>query len=319
MHNSPFPFYWTQLKLPLLLKMTKPDVLWLPLHNLPYLRPKKTKTVITIHDLAFKIFPDLFPKKDLFLLNKLTNYAVKKADRIIAVSRSTKRDICQIYGVEPAKVRVIYHGYDSEIFHFPSKREKSNIPEIRKKYKIPDDSRYIIYVGALQPRKNLGVLVNAFERMKTGKSLNNHKLVLAGEEAWMVGELKKQIADSPFKKDIILTGGFQTKDLPYLLWGADAFVFPSLYEGFGIPILEAMACGLPVISAKNSSLAEVGGSCAVYFDSKNSQELVLRLREVLFNPDKKRKMIKEGLERVKYFDWDKTAQQTCNLLKEAVL
>jgi len=316
LHESSFPFYWTQLKLPAFLKKTKPQVLWMPMHNLPRWRPRGIKTVITIHDLAFKMFPNLFPKKDLKLLNRLTDYAVKKADRIIAVSRSTQKDICQIYGIDPAKVRVIYHGYDKHIFHLPSQAQKNNVPAVKKKYQIPDNAPYIIYVGALQPRKNLGILVNAFERLKTIQYFSKFKLVLAGGEAWMTDDLKAQINISPQRENIILTGGFHTNDLPYLLWGSRAFVFPSLYEGFGIPIIEAMACGVPVVSAKNSSLTEVGGNACQYFDSKNSQDLAFKLREIFLNKGKKKKMIESGLERVKNFSWDKTARETYEYLEE---
>ena len=311
-----FPFLWTQIKLPQMVKKNKPNVLWMPLHNLPMIRPSGMKTVVTIHDLAFKIFPSFFPKRDLFLLNRLTNYAVKKASKIIAVSRSTAKDLTEMYGISPSKVKTIYHGYNEKLFHLPSPEEKNQIGSVKNKYKIPSDAKYLIYVGAIQPRKNLGILVSAFERVKTLQSFKHWKLVLAGSEAWMTEDLKKQIATSTWKKDIIMTGNFAISDLPYLLWGAELFIFPSLYEGFGIPILEAMACGVPVLSAKNSSLIEVGGASAAYFNPRKVDELTTLIRTLASSPEKQAEMREKGLLWVKNFSWKETARKTYELLTE---
>ncbi len=318
-HKANLPFLWTQLRFPFMLRQTQPDVLWMPLHNLPFFKPKNLKTVVTVHDLAFKIFPDFFPKKDLVLLNKLTAYAVKNADRIIAVSRSTANDLAEIYGVSPYKIKVIYHGYDHKLFHLPSDKEKAKIHEFLEKFKIPKNAKYLIYVGAIQPRKNLGVLVSAFERIKTLHSFKDWKLVLAGEEAWLFDELKKQIKTSIWSKDIIMTGKFETSDLPYLLWGAETFIFPSLYEGFGIPILEAMACGVPVITAKNSSLVEVAGEAGLYFDARRVDQLAALVKDINHNPEKKKEMVERGLARCPRFSWEKTAKETFNYLIDTAL
>ncbi len=319
LHKAKLRFLWTQLRFPFMLRQTRPDVLWMPLHNLPFFKPKNIKTVVTVHDLAFKLFPDFFPKKDLVLLNKLTAYAVKNADRIIAVSRSTANDIAEVYGVSPYKIRVIHHGYNDKTFHLPSPKEKEKIPAVLEKFKIPKNSRYLIYVGAIQPRKNLSVLVSAFERIKTLQSFKDWKLVLAGEEAWLFDELKKQIKTSVWSRDIIMTGKFETKDLPYLLWGAETFVFPSLYEGFGIPILEAMASGVPVITAKNSSLVEVAGDAGLYFDARRVDELATLIKDLNHSPEKKKEMIEKGLAWCKRFSWEKTAKETYNCLIDTAL
>ena len=317
--NGSFPLFWTQLKLPQLLKKDLPNVLWMPLHNIPLWRPKGVKTVITIHDLAFKLFPDLFPPRDLFMLNRLTAMAVKSADRIIAISHSTARDLNEIYGVPPHKIRVIYHGYNEKLFHLPNAEEYSHIRSVKNKYRIPPKSKYLIFVGALQPRKNLGILVSAFERLKTLHSFRDWKLVLAGAEAWMVDGLKNQINDSIWKKDIIMTGNFTISDLPYLLWGAEIFVFPSLYEGFGIPILEAMACGVPVVTSKNSSLVEVAGTNAVYFDASRIDDLASSIKELEASPQKRKELIHGGLEWAKRFNWNETAKKTYEFLIETAI
>ncbi|MBM3256022.1 MAG: glycosyltransferase family 4 protein [Candidatus Moranbacteria bacterium] len=317
--NEPFPFFWTQLKLPSLLRATNPQVLWMPLHNLPIFRPRGLKTVITIHDLAFKLFPDFFPAKDLLLLNYLTAYAVKNADRIIAISRSTARDLNEMYEVPPHKIKVIHHGYDGKIFRLPKNNELPKIKVIKERYKIPPHAKYLIYVGAIQPRKNLGVLVSAFERIKTLHTFKDWKLVLAGSDAWMMENLKKQIKNSVWRKDIIMTGNFSIPDLPYLLWGAEIFVFPSLYEGFGIPILEAMACGVPVITAKNSSLIEAAGNNALFFDTGKVSDLAATIKE-LYSSSQKMKFLKnKGLSWVKNFSWEKAARKTYECLIETAI
>lgn len=319
LRNDESSFFWTQLKLPKLLKKDMPSVLWVPLHNIPIWRPKGIKTVITIHDLAFKLFPDLFPPKDLFLLNRLTSMAVKSADRIIAISHSTARDLSEIYGVPPHKIRVIYHGYNENLFHLPSKQESDQVKSIKEKYRIPAESKYLIYVGAIQPRKNLGILVSAFERLKTLHSFRDWKLVMAGADAWMVDDLRNQIATSVWKNDIIMTGNFSTMDLPYLLWGAEMFVFPSLYEGFGIPIIEAMACGVPVVTAKNSSLVEVAGNNAIYFDASRIDDLASSIKELHSSPEKRNAIIKGGLDWVKRFSWEESAKKTYEFLIETAI
>ncbi len=310
---------WTQTRLPRMLQKTNPDVLWMPLHNLPFWRPKGMKSVVTIHDLAFKLFPRFFPAKDLFLLNRLTAYAVRSADKIIAVSRSTARDLQEIYGVPPHKIKVIYHGYDEKLFHLPNEEEKREISHVKVKYKIPPNSRYLIYVGAIQPRKNLGMLVSAFERIKTLHTFKDWKLILAGSDAWLFEELKKQVKNSVWRKDIIFTGNFSIPDLPYLLWGAELFIFPSLYEGFGIPLLEAMACGLPILTAKNSSLVEVAGNNAIFFDPTKIDDLTTGIKELYANKTKREELFRGGLARVKNFSWDKTARETYQCLVETAI
>jgi glycosyltransferase involved in cell wall biosynthesis len=244
---------------------------------------------------------------------------VKNADKIIAISRSTARDLNEMYGVPSYKIKVIYHGYDKNIFHLPGREELLKVGAVKEKYKIPPRAKYLIYVGAIQPRKNLGVLVSAFERIKTLHAFKDWKLVLAGSDAWLMDDLKKQIGDSIWRKDIIMTGNFAIKDLPYLLWGAELFVFPTLYEGFGIPILEAMACGVPVITAKNSSLVEAAGNNALFFDTGKIGDLAATIKE-LHSSDQKMKLLKnKGLAWVKNFDWDKTARETYECLMETAI
>lgn len=307
--NLPFPFWWTQTRFAYEMWKTKPDVLWMPMHSLPYLRSRKTKTVVTIHDLAFKFFPQFFLKKDLRRLNFFTDHAVRKADRLIAISNSTKNDILKLYPeVNTEKVKIIYHGYDKGLFNENVSEEQ--IKKVKKRYML-HVTRYIIYVGALQPRKNIDVLIEAFESLREEKLYKDLGLVIAGDFGWMhEGLVKKAKGNS----NIIVTGKFETKDLPALLRGAKVFVLPSLYEGFGLPAVEAMACGTPVAAANNSSLAEIVGDAGILFDPYSSQNLAGVLKKILENDKLQGDLRKRGLERAKDFSWEKCAKETLEWL-----
>lgn len=317
------PFFWTQTRFAWELKKDKPDVLWMPMHNMPILRRRGMKTVVTIHDLAFKYFPKTFTKKDLCKINLLTKIAVSYADKIITVSESSKKDILKFYpSVKPEKIKVIYHGFDRSVYEQVRDFQKER--EIKGKCGIDGD--YIIYIGAIQPRKNLEKLVEAFEKvcshpsvpsghLPSGRGDGSLKLVLVGEKAWLSKGVFKRIERSPNKKDIICPGRLNFEVMGHLLRGASAFVFPSLYEGFGIPILEAFASKVPVICSRNSSLPEVGGSAALYFEDNNANDMAERIEKILADENLRNEHIKKGLEQIKKFSWEKCAKETLEYLK----
>jgi len=308
--KKPFPFWWTQTRFAWEVFREKPDILWMPMHSLPFFRPKKTRTIVTIHDLAFKFFPDHFPKKDLRRLNFFTDYAVRHSDKLIAISNSTKRDILKIYPkIKEEKIKVIYHGYDKSLF-------KSDIPEqeIRKtnsKFKI-QNSKFILYVGTIQPRKNIGKLIEAFQILRREKKFENLGLVIAGSPGWLSENVIEKIQKTP---GVITTGKFETNDLPALIAGAQVFVLPSLYEGFGLPVLEAMACGTPVAAADNSSLREIAQDAGMLFEPSSSEKIAKALQQILENENLQDNLRKKGLERAKYFSWDKCAKETLDWIR----
>jgi glycosyltransferase involved in cell wall biosynthesis len=308
-----WPIFWTQMRLACSLWREKPDVLWMPMHNIPLFRPKKIKTVVTIHDLAFRYYPETFTRINLFKINFLTKMAVKYSDKIIAVSESTKKDILKFYPwISQNKIRVIYHGFNSKIFQNNKAIEEKE--RIYTKYKIPDTG-YILYIGAIQPRKNLEVLVKAFEKLKKDNKFTNLKLVLAGERAWLWEDVFRKINVSEYKTDIIALGKVKFSDLGCLMRGAEVFCFPSLYEGFGLPILEAFASEVPVVCSRNSSLPEVAGDAALYFDGKNPGDLAEKIQRVLASEELKKDLIAKGLEQIKKFSWEKCARETLEYLK----
>lgn len=306
-----FPIYWTQTRFAMELWKGNYDALWMPIQALPFVRRKKLRTTITIHDLAFKYFPQFFPKKDLRRLNLFTDYAIKNSDKIIAVSNSTKNDILKFYPeINKEKIKVIHHGFEPKLFQKEISEKMSE--KILTSYKLKATS-YILYVGALQPRKNLEVLIGAFEKIKKGKS--DLKLVLAGEKAWMWESIVKRIAHSAYRNDIIITGTIPFEDIAVLYRNASVFIFPSLYEGFGIPVLEAFASKTPAILAENSSLLEIGGDAALYFNGKDSGDLADKIKDVIGNGDLRDNLIRKGNEQIKKFSWDKCARETIEFIK----
>lgn len=305
-----FPAWWTQLRFAGEIFKDQPDVLWMPMHNLPLLRRKKLKTVVTIHDLAFKIFPEYFPGKDLMKLNSLTDYAVRNSNRIIAVSNSTKQDILKFYPeIEAEKVHVVHHGFDKEIFEKQYSLEASD--KVLENYNLVR-GKYLLYVGAIQPRKDLITLIKAFEKIK--EKYPEMKLVLAGAPAWHAEAVLNRIAGSKFQKDIIVTGTVGFDLLPVFYQGASVFVFPSLYEGFGIPVLEAFASGVPTILADNSSLLEVGEQAALYFRTSDEDDLKDKMEKILVDADFRETLIKKGRARAQEFSWEKCAKETLDIL-----
>lgn len=317
--------FWTQTAFAFEILRNKPDVLWMPVHNIPLLKKRDLKTVVTVHDLAFKIFPEYFTKKDLLKLNKLSDMAIMKSDRIIAISQSTKNDILKFYPeISEEKINVIHHGFDAEIFQ--KKYSAEITEELLKSYNLLASTReddcsstrsgkaksYLLYVGAIQPRKNLEVLISAFEKIKFDKP--ELKLVIAGSPAWKAEKTLEKIDRSGFKNDIIITGNLDFKKIAVLYQNAKMFVFPSLYEGFGIPVLEAMASGTPVVCAKNSSLIEAGGEAALYFKTGDPGDLAVRINEIIENETLTENFIQKGFEHIKKFSWEKCARETLDYL-----
>jgi glycosyltransferase involved in cell wall biosynthesis len=307
-------YVWTQTRFALEIWKDKPNVLWMPMQALPIIRRNNLKTVVTVHDLAFKIFPDQFMRNDLRRLNFYADYAIKKSGKIIAVSQSTKRDILKFYPeISEDKIKVIYHGFDASVFG--KRYSDQERGAVKEKYNIGNE-KYLLYVGAIQPRKNLILLVKAFEKLKENDNNSKLKLVLVGKPAWMADDILKRIKNSPFKKDIILTGQISFPYVYRIYQGASAFIFPSLYEGFGIPILEAFASEVPVICANNSSLPEVAGDGALYFKNNNAEDMANQIEKILDNEELKKDLIAKGLLQLQKFSWEKCAQETLEYIKE---
>lgn len=302
---------WTRIALPLkiIFSNNRPDVFFSPTHYIP--KFNKVKRVVMIFDLAFLHFPEMFKKGDLYKLKNWTKDSVTHAEHVITISESSKKDMKKYYNKDVDKVTVAYPGFDSEKFKVVSKEQ---IKTALTKYKIESD--YVIFVGTLQPRKNLLKLIDAL------KEIDNLKLVIVGKttgqgrSGWMFDEILKHPKKIGVEGKVIFTGFVPTEDLVPLINGAEAFILPSLYEGFGIPILEAMACGVPVIASNNSSLPEVVGKTGVLIDPTSVEDIKGAILKVTQDRTFKEKLSKEGLQQVKRFSWEKMAREVITVLEK---
>ncbi|MFO7806933.1 MAG: glycosyltransferase family 1 protein [Candidatus Moraniibacteriota bacterium] len=312
--KSNYPFWWTQTGFGFELRWDKPDVCWMPIQQAPFLAPKEAKLIVTIHDLAFKVFPESFPWKDRKKLDFFTETAVKRADKIIAVSKSTKRDILKYYPkIKESKIEVVYHGVSKDNF------SKKNTPEkednLLEKFDLKN-KKYLLYTGAIQPRKNIETLVAAFEEIKKLNNFEDLKLVIVGREAWKYEKTLQRIYQSETKNDIIIARDVSFEDLAIFYQKAEVFVQPSLYEGFGLTVLEAFVSGTPAVVADNSSLGEISGGGALKFSALDKEDLKNKILSIFNNRDLRNGLIKKGLERGDEFSWEECARETLKIFKE---
>jgi len=335
--NRIFDLFLRFLRFPKLDKILGKVDIFLSPHFLLTPLSKGIKRIIVFYDLAFIRFPEFFSFRKWFWHRFMySKKQAQKADLIVAISQSTKEDLINLYKIEPEKIKVIYPGISKKFR--PINKNSQNLLKVKKKYNLPDD--FILYFGTIEPRKNILGLVKAFERLKsqdinflsdirwqgfegrvgTQEKKNfdflKLKLVIAGVRGWLYEEIFESVEKSLFKKDIIFTGFIEDEDKPYLYNLADVFVYPSFFEGFGLPPLEAMACGVPAVVSNKSSLSEVVGRGAVMIDAHNIDEITLVVREILENQALKRYLIEQGLKRAKQFNWNKTATQFLKHLKD---
>lgn len=303
---------WTQIALPLALYTTKdkPDLIFSPTHYIPRFSP--VKRIVTIFDLSFLHFPESFLKKDLWKLKNWTKFSVENADHIITISNFSKKDIISQYGISKNKITVAYPGYDKKEFKIQSSKIK--IDEVKAKYKLKDP--YIIYIGTIQPRKNLIRLMEAVSKIENITLVLVGKTKGEGRQGWMYDDILKAPQNLGIEERVIFTGFTKTEDLPYLLSGAKAFILPSLWEGFGIPVVEAMACGIPVIVSNVSSLPEVVGKAGVLVDPYSVDQIEHAIRVIISDKKIREKYVKESLMQAKKFSWDKMAKQILKVYEE---
>jgi glycosyltransferase involved in cell wall biosynthesis len=300
---SPWPKYWTQARLPFDLFKVKPDVLFMPIQQLPIARPRHIKTVAVIHDLAFHEYGSQYTYKDWLLLHAFSSQVARQADCIIAVSHSTARDIEKYYG-RTNNVSVIHHGVDLQHFHVPSEQERQSswgqlvkaYPKLRKPY--------LLYVGQIQPRKNLERLIAAFEIAHD--THNDLQFVISSGHGWKQSATLQAIKNSRAADHIYMPGRVSDDLLPALYWHAQAFALVSTYEGFGMPILEALACGTPVVTSTTSSMPEVGGGKSILVEPLDVESIAQGIETALTQSHT------AGLG--SEYSWEVCAQKTAQLL-----
>jgi len=268
--------------------------LLMPLRGVP--------TLLTVHDLIFRHFPQYHKRLNYWYLNLAVPLYVRRADAIIAISECTRRDLIAAYGVLPEKVTVVY---EAAAPHFapPSVDE---VARVRLRYGLPE--RFLLTVGTLEPRKNLSRLLMAFEVVARQELVD--AWVIVGRPGWLYDDFFARLKASPWREKVILPGFVSDEDLPAVYAAAAVTVLPSLYEGFGLPVLEAMACGAPVACSGTSSLPELGGDAARYFDPTDVEAMTATLEEVLSDDALRGEMRRQGLQQAACFSWERAARET---------
>ncbi|MBI2039885.1 glycosyltransferase family 4 protein [Candidatus Microgenomates bacterium] len=308
---------WTQGGLALQTFKDQLDVLFVPAHTLPIIRRPGLKTMVTIHDLGSEYLPQMHQLKQQLYLSFIQRVQLRGATKIITVSNATKKDLVKRVGIDSNKVAVVYEGYDSDLF----KPIKGELLVNRLRYYGLVPGRYFLFVGTVQPRKNLERVVKAFSVHLRGVDLpkprfhlgGEQKLVIAGSKGWLSSEIYKLPKKLGIEDRVKFLGYVPEKDLPALYSGAIALVFPSLFEGFGLPILEAQACGCPVLTSNISSMPEVAGpptgGGAILVNPYSIEDIIRGMREIgeIRMRDRLRKA---GFENIKRFSWEKCAKQT---------
>ncbi|MFO7661740.1 MAG: glycosyltransferase family 1 protein [Chloroflexota bacterium] len=302
---------WTHTRLRQELIKGPPDIFFTPAHVIPigYRGP----SVATIHDLGYEYFPEAHPRRQLAYLRWSTRHNARAGHRVIADSKATQVDLARYYKVDPDKVNVIYPGIDPDIRRIEDDRQTTFVLE---KYDIR--TPYLLYVGTLQPRKNLVRLIEAFAQ--TGLYRRGISLVLVGKVGWLAQPILDAIGELPanIREHIKLTGYIGETEKNLLLSGAKAMVFPSLYEGFGFPVLEAQACGTPVICSNTSSLPEVAGEGAILVDPLNTDALAHAMRAIVDDEPQRLEMVKRGFANLQRFDWRVTASRVLAVLESVM-
>jgi glycosyltransferase involved in cell wall biosynthesis len=308
--------FWTQWRLPLdlYLQQPRPDVFFSPTHYAPRFSP--IPTTISVMDLSYLYFPELFKKTDLYQLRNWTSYSLKNAKKVLTISNSTKFDIIKEYKIAENKIKVIYPGIKPATNY-----SEQNMNILKTKYNITGD--YILFVGTLQPRKNINRLIEAFSQIIPERSDNkevkshtkNLQLIIIGKKGWMYEEILKKPKELNIENKVKFLDFVPDEDLAVFYKNAVCYVLPSLYEGFGLPILEAMQHDCPVITSNISSLPEAGGDAALYVNPKDINDISLKIKQLISDINLRRSLIQKGKKQITKFNWEKTARETLKTLE----
>ncbi|HQO11171.1 MAG TPA: glycosyltransferase family 1 protein [bacterium] len=335
----PWRYFWTLGRLSWEMIVRRPDVLFVPAHSLPLFRPRHT--VNTIHDIAFLREGGLYQRRGLRLVSKTgkrflnlltrlftrgryesspfdylvwsTAYALKHARTIIAVSEFTRQEILDVYSQKYAKkIKVVHNGYARELYFVRTDKEERRL--ILEKYGLEEP--FFLYVGRLEKKKNTQALVEAFALFKETNPHSDISLVLIGNAGFGYDEVKYIIEEYNLSRQVLMPGWVAEEDLPIIFSAALAFVFPTLYEGFGIPVLQAMACGVPTLVSDIPVLREILGEAPIYFNPRDKNELAASLATIAGNENLRRDLISRGLARANQFSWEQSARETLKILTE---
>ena len=297
----PLPVQWVTGKLDL---FHSPDFVLPPIQgNIP--------TLLTVHDLSFVHYPETFTPALVNYLNKVVPWSVARASHILADSEATRQDLIQLWQVDPAKITVLYSGVNRDFHPITDKKE---LKAARQKYGL-GDAPYLLSVSTIQPRKNFQRLIRAFKPIAANSA---HNLIIAGGKGWLYDEVLAEVEKQGLNGRVLFTGFVDDADLPALYTGAALFLFPSLYEGFGLPILEAMACGTPVVSSNASCLPEVVGQAGRLLSPMDEAGWTAVMQDLLDDPVERAEMVAAGFMQARQFSWSRAGRQLLALYQEMI-
>ena len=297
---------WEQAAWPILAAQDKLDLL----HSTAFVTPVLSgiPAVITVFDLSFMHYPDSFPPLQRAYLQSQTARSLRKAQRVITISESGRADVQQLFQVPEDQIDVVLPGVEPQFRPLPT----AEVAEFRRCEGLPE--KVILHVGTLQPRKNIPVLLEALARIKRPDLL----LVLVGGKGWLYEDIFARVVALGLEKQVRFSGYVDDENLPLWYNAATLLAFPSVYEGFGLPVVEAMACGAPVIAARSSSIPEAGGDAALYFNPNDVEELAAHITAVLDDDDLAVSMRDSGLKQARRFSWQKAGEETARVYKRAL-
>jgi glycosyltransferase involved in cell wall biosynthesis len=308
--NRAMRILWEQTALPWSVLSTQADLL----HALAFVGPLACPRplVVTVYDLSFLLYPEAFNRLNRWYLSAMTPLSVRKAQRVIAISESTKRDLVRLTHVPAEHIAVVYPGLEPGMARVD---DAAALSDFRRRRNLPE--HFILFMGTLEPRKNAGALVRAYSLLRR-RGIDSHALVLAGSKGWRYESIFAAIEQSGAAQDIILPGYVTRDELPLWYSAADVFSYPSIYEGFGLPVLEAMACGAPVITSNVSSLPEVAGAAGLLVDPNDTDGLADAMARVIQSDDLRAEMRASGMRRAATFTWQRMAHATLEVYEKVL-
>jgi glycosyltransferase involved in cell wall biosynthesis len=297
---------WEQLAQPWAMRRAGVDLI----HGPAFVGPQAggCPFVVTVHDLSFLLYPQGFRALNRFYLRTFTRLSVRRACRVIAVSERTRQDLIRCYDLSPAKIDVVYNGVDAGFRPLSNDR----VSAFRVARSLPE--RFILFVGTLEPRKNVVRLIEAYAHLAPGRP----PLLIVGGKGWLYDEIFARVEARNLGSEVRFVGHVPGEELPLWYNAADLFIYPSLYEGFGLPPLEAMACGTPVVASTASSLPEVVGQAGLLVDPTDVEALAVAMRRLLADREQREEMRAAGLARVQCFSWQTTASRTVDSYRQAL-
>ncbi|MFN7913876.1 MAG: glycosyltransferase family 1 protein [Vicinamibacterales bacterium] len=299
---------WMQVQAPRMLRRLRADVVHFTNGMVPAVCA--VPTVVTIHDMSLTLYPEFHPLRRVLLNRPFVDVAARRADAIITVSESARRDIVRLYGIDPSRVHVVH---EAAAPAFDVIRDPFELQRVRQRYGLGE--RFILYVGTIEPRKNLPTLIDAFARRRAAGDLP-HQLVCVGPYGWLSDDIDAQIDRLNIRDAVRFTGYVPFDELPAIYNLAEMFVFPSVYEGFGLPVIEAMACGTPVVTGSVAALNEVAGDAAARVEVLDAAALGDTLVALASSREQREDLSRRGLARARAFSWERAATETLNVYRQ---